>query len=284
MALQQQRLPSRPATPPQIAKRLVYCTRYSGAPTGRDGFAFLTIRFGGLMQRLGKKVGRGELGGLACVYTALIGGYEKLNEQPIAVDSRLPFICLTNDPELQSETWQIRLVEPLFGLDPIRSQRALKLLPHEYLSEFDCSIYIDNSVVLKTSPEALIEKYLGASAFCLPEHSFRNTVVDEFLEVEALGYDDQGRLFEQLNHYALEFPKVLEEKPFWTAVLLRDQSEPEPAYNARHLAGPRSAVFASRSTLGQCCVKARWTNAECASHRQLRIVVSHLAKRGQHST
>jgi hypothetical protein len=31
---------------------------------------------------------------LACVYTTLIGGYEVLNEQPIAATSRLPFICL----------------------------------------------------------------------------------------------------------------------------------------------------------------------------------------------
>jgi hypothetical protein len=45
--------------------------------------------------------------------------------------------------------------------------------------------------------------------------------------VEALGYDDQGRLFEQLNHYALELPEVLEERPFWTAVLLRDHRNPK---------------------------------------------------------
>jgi hypothetical protein len=185
------------------------------------------------MQRLEEKVapsgdpGFESLTRLACVYTTLIGGYEKLNEQPVAAKSRLPFICFTDDPELQSETWQIRRVEPLFTLDPIRSQRVLKLLPHERLPDFDCSIYVDNSVVLKTLPEDLIEEHLGASAFCLPEHSFRNRVLDEFLEVEALGFDDQGRLFEQLNHYALEFPEVLEERPFWTAVLLRDHRDPK---------------------------------------------------------
>jgi hypothetical protein len=52
-------------------------------------------------------------------------------------------------------------------------------------------------------------------------------VLEEFLEVEALGYDDQGRLFEQLNHYALELPEVLNERPFWTGVLLRDHRDPK---------------------------------------------------------
>jgi quercetin dioxygenase-like cupin family protein len=164
---------------------------------------------------------------LACVYTTLIGGYEELNEQPVAATSRLPFICLTDDPELRSETWAIRLVEPLFGLDPVRSQRALKLCPHDYLPDFDCSIYLDNAVVLKTPPEALFDRYFGPSGFSLPEHSYRHSVLEEFLEVEALGYDDQGRLFEQLNHYAFEIPEVLEEKPYWTAVLLRDHRSPK---------------------------------------------------------
>ncbi len=158
----------------------------------------------------------------ACVYTALIGRYEKLNEQPVAATSSLPFICFTDDPDLKSDTWQIRRVEPLFGMDPIRSQRTIKLRPHEHLPDFDCSIYIDNSVVLKASPKALIEQYLGAKAFCLPEHSYRDSVLEEFLEVEARACDDPGRIFEQLNHYSLELPDVLEEKPFWTAILLRD--------------------------------------------------------------
>src|SRR5688572_10939275 len=58
----------------------------------------------------------------ACVYTTLIGGYEPLNEQPVAASSRVPFVCLTDDPNLASDTWQIRHVTPLFGMDPVRSQ------------------------------------------------------------------------------------------------------------------------------------------------------------------
>ena len=163
----------------------------------------------------------------ACVYTTLIGDYEKLNEQPVAASSRLPFICLTDNPDLQSETWQIRHVKPLFGMDPVRSQRALKLCPYQYLPSFDASLYIDNSVLFKIEPEQFIERYLGDAGFCLAEHSFRESVLDEFLEVEAQSLDDPARIFEQLNHYTMEFPELLQERPYWTGILLRDHRNPK---------------------------------------------------------
>ena len=157
-----------------------------------------------------------------CVYTCLMGNSEALNEQPFATSSGMPFICFTDDPDLRSETWDVRVVPRLFGMDPVRSQRAVKILPYEFLPDFDASLYIDNSVLLAQAPEALIERSFPASGFCLLEHSFRATVLDEFLEVVALGLDDKGRIFEQLKHYTEECPAVLQEKPYWGAILLRD--------------------------------------------------------------
>ena len=157
-----------------------------------------------------------------CVYTALIGDYEQLNEQPIAVRSSLPFICLTDNPQLTSKSWNCRTIEPLFARDHVRSQRELKIRPHLYLPEFSGSIYIDNSVILSEPPEELW-KMLGPDAdILLPEHSFRETVMEEFLEVSRLGLDDQARIIEQLNHYALTCPEVLQERPWWPAIMVRN--------------------------------------------------------------
>ena len=160
-----------------------------------------------------------------CVYTSLIGRYEQLNEQTVAIDSDIPFICLTDDPELRSETWQIRLVTPLFGMDPIRSHKDFKLRPHLHLPDFDASLYIDNSVLLTQPPEFIFERHFQGSGFCLPGHSFRESVMDEFITVARLGFDDQTRIFEQLNHYLIEYPQVLQEKPYWGAILFRDHSD-----------------------------------------------------------
>jgi hypothetical protein len=161
-----------------------------------------------------------------CVYTALVGDYEQLNEQPVAAGSAIPFICLTDDPSLTSATWQMRQVSPVFAMDAIRSQRVFKLRPHLHLSDFDASLYIDNSVVLTKTPELIFERYLAASGFCLARHSFRGTVLDEFLGVSRQGLDDQNRIFEQLNHYTAICPEVLMEKPFWGGIQLRDHRSP----------------------------------------------------------
>jgi hypothetical protein len=157
-----------------------------------------------------------------CVYTVLVGKYERLNEQFVAKDSNIPLICFTDDIDLKSESWEIRHVPLLFGMDSIRSQRELKLRPHVYLPEFKASIYIDNSVLLSQSPASIFEQYFPESGFSIIEHSYRNSVLDEFLEVEKLGLDNQYRIREQLNHYKIECPELLQEKPFWGAILIRD--------------------------------------------------------------
>jgi len=161
-----------------------------------------------------------------CVYTVLTGGYERLNAQPVAARSAIPFICLSDDPELTAEGWKVRQIQPVFPHDPIRSQRALKLRPWLHLGDFDLSIYIDNSVVLTDTPEAIIARHwTGGSALVLSRHSFRATVMDEFLEVSLLGLDDQTRIFEQLNHYLVADAEGLSEQPYWTAILLRDHGD-----------------------------------------------------------
>jgi hypothetical protein len=162
-----------------------------------------------------------------CVYTALLGGYERLNEQPVASRSKIPFLCLTDDPRLRSDSWQMRSVSPLFSMDPVRSQRDFKLRPHVHLPDFDVSIYIDNSVLLTEPPERIVERYVPASGFAIPRHSDQVSVLDEFLEVAKRGYDDQSRIFEQLNHYSFACPEVLGERPYWAGILLRDHHRPE---------------------------------------------------------
>jgi len=162
-----------------------------------------------------------------CVYTTMIGGYEKLNEQPIAATSTIPFICLTDDPTLRSTSWEIRLVSPSFGMDSVRSQRDIKIRPHLYLPDYDISLYIDNTVLLTQPPETLFERYPSSSGFSLPKHSFRDTIFDEFLQVAALGLDKPTRILEQLDHYTADHRGWLLEKPYWTAILFRDQRNPE---------------------------------------------------------
>lgn len=155
------------------------------------------------------------------VYTALLGGYEDLNEQPIAAESDVSFICFTDDPELTSETWQLVHVDPLLPLDLVRSQRDLKIRGHEALDGFDETLYIDNSVLLLKTPESILDEWLAHADYAVSLHSYRERVIDEFDEVVALNYDDAGRVHEQLLHYSDLYPELIQQHPYWNGMIAR---------------------------------------------------------------
>ena len=159
------------------------------------------------------------------VYTVLIGRYEQLNEQPMARESGLPFLCLTDDPDVRSETWEIRHVRPLFPADPVRSQRELKLRPHLHLPELDRSLYIDNSIVLTAPPEAILARAAGAP-FAASRHDGRATLRDEFGAVLQLRRDADERILEQLADYEATVPELLAVQPWLGGILVRDHRDP----------------------------------------------------------
>lgn len=162
-----------------------------------------------------------------CVYTVLTGGYEELNPQPVASASGLRFICLTDDPTLPAtQGWEIRRTPlPLPG-DAIRSQRMMKILAHHYLPEFSASLYIDNSVRLRSPPEALFAAAPQAPLALCP-HSFRTALHEEFHAVVEQRLDDGARVAEQRAHYQDFAPEILDGPVLWTGLLLRRHDAPE---------------------------------------------------------
>ena len=97
-----------------------------------------------------------------CVYTYLLGSYDQLLDQAVAADSDADFICFTDDPELASDTWRIEHVEPRYPTDIVRSARSLKILGHPALDEYDVTLCIDASVLLRPAPEQIVAAWLTA--------------------------------------------------------------------------------------------------------------------------
>jgi len=155
------------------------------------------------------------------VYSALIGGYEELLEQEAALDSRIPFICFTDDPGLTSTTWDVRLIEPEFPLDRVRSARVLKIRGHSLLDEFDETLWLDNTVAFHGDPDELLDEWLASADLAVPRHSFRDSVSAEFAEIMTLKLDDPTRVLEQWEHYQALAPSVLAAAPHWTGMLAR---------------------------------------------------------------
>jgi hypothetical protein len=155
------------------------------------------------------------------VYTALMGRYEEPLPQPMAAHSGIDFVCFTDDPELTSDEWEVRLLEPAFGADRIRSSRAVKILGHTSLAAYDETLWIDQRVRLRVDPAVILDEWLAHGDLAVPRHSYRANVVTEFQAVLDSGLDDSSRLYEQLTHYAGLEPGLLQHPVPWTGILAR---------------------------------------------------------------
>lgn len=187
------------------------------------------------------------------VYTAVLGGYEARLSQP--PESDIDFICLTDNPEMSSDRWRIELVEPVFAADPVRSARHLKILGHPVLSDYDETLWIDNRVNLLVKPEEMLDRWLQDADLSMPWHGYRETVFDEFIAVLEGGFDDPYRIQEQLVHYLVHESEVLQEKPYWTAIIAR-RATPEVA-QAMHLWHDQVLRYSRRDQLSVNCALRR---------------------------
>lgn len=155
------------------------------------------------------------------VFTALLGNYERLLDQPVAKDSTADFICFTDDRSLTSTDWEVVLIDPLLPLDMVRSQRALKIRGHRRLEDYGRWLYIDNAVLLRKDPIEILDDWLSDADYAVSRHSFRDVLIDEFDAVAALQYDDAARIAEQLLHYAELYPDLLEGPVYWNGMIAR---------------------------------------------------------------
>ena len=101
------------------------------------------------------------------VYTSLIGENEGLNSQPFFNSSNLRHVCLTDDENLTSDDWEIRLVDRIIPQDSYRSQRHFKIRPHIIFPNYKYSLYLDNTVVLRKRTEELIKMILNSQCHLL---------------------------------------------------------------------------------------------------------------------
>lgn len=149
------------------------------------------------------------------VYTTVYGNYDNLKDQP---DIGADYICFTDNPNLKSDTWDIRY-EPIYQhLHP-----RLRAKFHKLICPFDTlSLFIDGSIQI-TDP-AIIDKlsnflHNGWAVYTHP--SGRDCIESELeLSLPLEKYKDQP-MQEQVDYYFSQgFPKHY---GLWACgVMLRD--------------------------------------------------------------
>jgi Protein of unknown function (DUF616) len=137
------------------------------------------------------------------------------------------FICFTDDLGQTTDTWRLRLFDTPIPTDASRSSRLPKTCAHRYLSEYDVSIYIDNSLQLKLPPEVIMEELLPVGvSLAGVAHSFRRSVEEEFNAVISSGRDASWVCEEQRAAYQSDDPNSLSLQPISGGFLIRRHNDP----------------------------------------------------------
>ena len=116
------------------------------------------------------------------IYTAIFGKYEGLVPQK-KIDG-YDFICFTDNPLLNAHPWKNIVVKQPVPNDATRSNRKVKILAHEYVSDYEQSIYIDGNFLIIGPVDDLVTNYLldkDLAAFSHENTSDkRNCIYDEY--------------------------------------------------------------------------------------------------------
>ena len=165
--------------------------------------------------------------GRIAVYTAIFGQKDTLHEprvRPLNCD----FICFT-DQHFSSSVWDVRKVErPL--PDATRSARMYKILAHQFLPEYELSIWVDGNITVRSDVNEPIERYLKKANMAVYDHGrsahFPLKSLAEHLNalrktaLRGKPEDDMEKVEAQAKHYAKEgFPD--KGGQIWSCVLLR---------------------------------------------------------------
>ena len=139
------------------------------------------------------------------VYTAVFGNYDRV--PPVNLEWDCDFICFTDNHTLVSSGWKI-LVRKLNGESPAQANRRYKILTHEYLGDYESSLYVDANIRILLDPNPLFKKYLQHGMIAIPKHQDRNCAYEEAQTCIKRGLVNKAVTKRQMGIYAAEgFPK-----------------------------------------------------------------------------
>ena len=135
------------------------------------------------------------------LYTCCFGNYTGLREVDCRFDD-CDYICFTDNPELKSKTWEIRVVSHNFS-SPISASRHPKILPHLYLPDYSATLYVDANISVRVSPTSLVNRYLDQAPFWVPKHFARNCLFAEAVECVVLRRGTTAAIRKEVAYYEL---------------------------------------------------------------------------------
>lgn len=158
------------------------------------------------------------------VYTAITNNYDSLKE-PSFITPNTDYVCFTDNEELKSDTWKIRLIKDVPNLDHTRKTRRYKILPHLFLGEYEYSIWIDARYQVKGNMLDFIRKHLSNSTLSVYTHPKRNCIYKEAKAVVSVKKEVEKIAKKQCNFYKKNrYPK--KNGLIASGIILRKHNDP----------------------------------------------------------
>jgi hypothetical protein len=115
------------------------------------------------------------------VYTAMFGRYDYVPApRRRRRDAGVDFICFVEREDRVQRGWHAVVVDPReLGGTATLANRALKLVGHQALSDYEAVIYVDGNVAVDGDPTEFVDAVLSDHGLALPVHARRSCVYDE---------------------------------------------------------------------------------------------------------
>ncbi len=157
--------------------------------------------------RTHEKKDRRPYEGKGVVYTVVTGDYDHL-DKPLVKDSEWDYIVFTDNASLAADGWEVRQIDDVDGRGTARLSRRPKILCHEYLKEYDYSIYLDGNLQITGDLREYIRKYsTGESMLCINHYNNKDAYEEAGLCKEN-GRDREDLIDAQMARYRAEgFPE-----------------------------------------------------------------------------
>jgi hypothetical protein len=161
-------------------------------------------------------------------YTAILGGYDSLKNQPTIADDFVAFGDAKTKPQWP---WQLRPSRVKFP-NLTLAARWHKMMSHKLFPDCEVSLWVDGCVEIigKDTVEQMAEKYLIDADVALFKHQARTCIYDEAWECIKKKRGNRDLIYQQIYQYTQDgyLPNQgLAETP----VILRRHSEAVKALN-----------------------------------------------------
>ena len=147
--------------------------------------------------------GTKRFSGKGVIYTAITGGYDDISD-PEYIDENIDYILFTDNRNIQSDVWKVIYLENEQKLDNVRLARYVKIMGHEYLEDYDYSVWVDGKIRIRGSVIDYISKYqLNEPILCFNHFSHEN-LYDEVIACIQLNKYNREEIINQVEVYKKE--------------------------------------------------------------------------------